>query len=483
MENTGERIAKNSLLALVARIVELLTGMLTVIIAARYLGVEDFGLYAFIRAIGLFMAPFIIFGSLRILMRDIAEDNTRAMSFVITGLVLNILAGIIAMVIAAGVAFGFHLTSQTALIALALSLLSQIFLAMIKTVSTVFIAFERIIYDCIVSILSRVLVITFFLGVILFDGGLVGFFISLVLANGLGLLTACTVLSLKFVRFQAKIDLQLVRYLVIESFPVAISGFLAQGYTYINVFLLKLFRSLVELSLFQAPQRMIAPMLLLPRSFLLAFVPTLVRMANREDAYSSLYTAYQKIMKYILILSLPVCIYGTVYASDIILVMFGQEFADASVALQILIWIVAPLFLNNLLDYILSSIKKQRLLMVSNGVCLVSNCGLGIILIRKYGYVGACWTSLFSYVVLLVVNFGFVSRYVGWLSLYQTGFWPFMAGAAMVGSLLIGGAFVHPVILIPGTCILYLGVLYAGNTFSPDEIQMFANIVRKRKRV
>ncbi len=404
------RIGRNTIFVLIARASELIAGMVTIALVARYLGVEVFGRYAFVMAVAFVLLPLVMWGSARILIREISIDKEKAAAFLSSGLILNGLMAIVSMIIITLILFIFRPAEKTIIFALYLAAISQVMLVMTRTFVNVFIAYEKMGYDTLITVLSRSLILGFLLLVIHYDLGFKAIFIAMVVGNGISLFLVFWLLASQGVKPGRKT--QYLTYLFRESSPIAISSLLAQGYMYVNVFILKVLRDAAQISLYQAPQRIIAPLLMLPGSFLLAFAPALSRMANVDSSYSNLKSAYQKTLKFTFILSLPISILGMVFAKKFILLFFGKEFLGATTSFQILIWIAIPLFANLLLNFILTSMKRQNVLMVSNGLCFLVTCLIGLFLVPKYGNVGASWAVLLGSVTLFMANFYFVSKYL-----------------------------------------------------------------------
>ena len=72
------RLAKNSIFVFFARITDLLVALISTALIARYLNVTDFGNFAFVMAITIFLIPLTDFGFERILTREIAKDMKKA---------------------------------------------------------------------------------------------------------------------------------------------------------------------------------------------------------------------------------------------------------------------------------------------------------------------------------------------------------------------------------------------------------------------
>lgn len=473
MQTNTRRVTTNTIFSLLARGTELAAGLITVILAARYLGVEAFGEFAFIRAIVFVLAPLINFGVLRILIRDISVEKSKTSDFVCSGLVLNLLIGISLSIIATIVSYIFYESAFFPIFVFTIAIIGQLLRVMTKTVSSVFIAYEKISFDLIATIISRSLIVIFFIIIVYFNMHGIGFFYALAIAEAVAFIVSIIIMQLKFIHPVWSFNCKLIAYLIKQSFPVAVATFMTQSYNNIFVFFLKLLKDTVEVSLFQAPQRIIQQCLMIPRSFFFAYVPTLSRMAREGQSLTALQDAYCRILKYIFILTLPASLFVTAFADQLILLAFGPDFSKAAVPLQILIWAINLLFINILLDFILTSMRKQNLLTVSNGLCLAVSSSLGFILVQKYGYFGACWATLLSYVILVVCNFYFVSKHLGLIPVHRIAVKPILC-CSVLGAILFGYSDrINMIILILTGLLIYTALLFFMKTFTKEELSLF----------
>jgi len=70
--STAARLTRNSAFIFLARLTDLTVAIASIALIARYLGVVDFGYFAFVTAITIFLVPFTDFGFERIITREIA---------------------------------------------------------------------------------------------------------------------------------------------------------------------------------------------------------------------------------------------------------------------------------------------------------------------------------------------------------------------------------------------------------------------------
>ena len=340
---------------------------------------------------------------------------------------------------------------------------------MTKTVNSAFIAYEKNYFDLITTIISSFLIIILVSSIVFFDMTGVFFFYAFALANLMGFIVSI-IIKQKFISPIWIINFRLIAYLIKQSFPIAITTFMTQGYNNIFVFFLKLLRDTAEVSLFQAPQRIIQQCHMIPRALLLAYAPTLSRLARDGQSFVALQNATCMILKYIFIFTLPVSLFITTFADQFILLAFGPDFFKAAVPLQILVWAINLLFVNILLDFILTSMRKQNLLTISNGLCLAVSSSIGFVLVFKCGYLGACWATLLSFVVLAVCNFYFVSKHLGLIPVHRIVIKPVLCCMVLGAILFEYSDKINIIIVIVLSLTIYTGLLFLFRTFTCEEL-------------
>lgn len=89
-------------------------------------------------------------------------------------------------------------------------------------------------------------------------------------------------------------------------------------------------------------------------------------------------------------------------------------FYGTDVALKIVLVATFFVFLNSLFGFVLVAMRKQNLLLMVNAVCLVFNVVTNLILIPKYGFVGAAYTTVASEILILSGTYYFVNRETGY---------------------------------------------------------------------
>ena len=181
-----------------------------------------------------------------------------------------------------------------------------------------------------------------------------------------------------------------------------------------------------------------------------------------------------------LIIILPVCIYGTIYASSIVSLLFGDEFSNATGSFQILMWVFVPFSLNTLVNLFITSMKKQNMLVISHASCLLLNVLLGSMLIRHYSHIGASLTFLFSIISLFIANSCYLMKYIGSKSLHRVLWQPLLACGILCLCLFQLVDKINMVTLIVCSLVLYISLLFIFKTFTEDEIELLKRAIVKK---
>src|SRR5205814_5672361 len=102
--------------------------------------------------------------------------------------------------------------------------------------------------------------------------------------------------------------------------------------------------------------------------------------------------AYRLALRGLLQLAFPIAV-GTALLSEPIVALVGGRayLPDSSIALAILIAYLPLSYANGLTQYVLIAAGRQRMLTVAFVAAVVFNLAANLLLIPRFGYVGAAW--------------------------------------------------------------------------------------------
>ncbi|MCZ7583010.1 MAG: flippase [Deltaproteobacteria bacterium] len=180
---------------------------------------------------------------------------------------------------------------------------------------------------------------------------------------------------------------------------------------------------------YNAAYKLMEAMGLVTSAFVAAVYPVLARKFL-EGADGVLVT-FRKAFRILAAFVFPVAVGTTILASDLMGLLFGESFAGAALALQILIWGQAMDSINPLAAVTMRALEKERDLARITGVCAVFNVALNIVLIPRFSYNGAAAATLLSFLLVYVWSRHVLARELGTLHIVAPVVRTIVASAAM----------------------------------------------------
>ncbi|HWR71741.1 MAG TPA: oligosaccharide flippase family protein, partial [Nitrospirota bacterium] len=363
--------------------------------------------------------------------------------------------------------------SSLAVAGIAIAVVSEFFLSLSMLSRAVFQAFEKMIYDPVVSIIYCLLLSAGITVAIVLDWGLLGLLGAAAIANAAQFLISARIFSSRFVRPSFDFDKSVLRTYLKDAAVIGIGIFFYQNLFRINVLMLKWLGKIEDVAYFQIAHNFIMQLQVLPFAFVTAVFPVFSRLLSEEPA--RMRDAYQRIFRYILILSFFVSLFIFGFSREIVETVFGSKYDRSAAALMIVSWAVAPLALDMLMNSMLIAMDKQRYAVIYAGVTLLLNLIFAVLLIPSHGFIAASWLSLSSYVLLLMFSLYFVSRNgLGGVSscvLLKT----LLAGLIGLAAIYFLKS-VSAVFAFMAASGLYFGALYRMHVFGTDDITLLRGL-------
>ena len=104
--------------------------------------------------------------------------------------------------------------------------------------------------------------------------------------------------------------------------------------------------------------------------------------------------SFEKSIKYLMLIMIPLAIATMFYSTDIIHLIYGNEYDAASSVLSILIWTVCLLFVNGPCNTLLNASHKEVTVTKIYAIAALFNIILNFILIPYLSYNGAAITTV-----------------------------------------------------------------------------------------
>lgn len=142
---------------------------------------------------------------------------------------------------------------------------------------------------------------------------------------------------------------------------------------------------------------------------------------SSEKIHEEKYGDVRKASYYYILLFYCVVLGIFVLGPEVILILGGKKYAEAVNVLPPVVMGAAFQFLYNLYVALEQFAKKTVGMAFGTMAAALINIGLNWLLIPRYGYIAAAYTTLFGYACLLVIHF-FLARRTGYSQAYDTRF-------------------------------------------------------------
>ena len=214
--------------------------------------------------------------------------------------------------------------------------------------------------------------------------------------------------------------------------------------------------------LYNAAYKPVTIALALPLTYFVGLFPALSRThAESREEFRGL---VERSLRLAGLMAAPLAAGGTLLAAPVIALLFGASYAESASVLPILIWSAVFVILRGSYRHALTAAGHQaldlRCAMVSTGL----NVGLNLLLIPRYGMMGAASATVIGDLAWFMLAYAFFQMRVIPLPALPCLWRPLVAGAAMAGFLWFTQATSMPWVLrgaasvaIYAGCLLIIG--------------------------
>ena len=406
--NLSSKIAYNTIIQVVGKIVSTVLGLISLAMMARYLGQSGFGSYTTIIT---FVSLFAIIADLgltlvtvQMISRPGADENN----------ILNNLFGLrlVSIIFFLGLApivsffLPYPIYVKTGILIAALSFL---FPALNQVLIGLFQKKLRMDKAVIAETAGRILLVGGIWLSISFKGGLNGILWASVCSAALNFLISYF-LANKYLLLKPTFNWLLWKEIAKKSWPLAVTIVLNLLYLKTDTLILSLIKSPGEVGLYGAAYRIIDVLTTLPFMFAGIILPVLTTSWFEEKKeYFAL--VLQKSFDLMAIFSIPIIAGTLVLAKPLIVLVAGNDFADSGLILKILIFALAAIFLGCMFAHAVIAINQQRKMIASYIFVSLSSVILYLIFIPRFSYYGAAAVTIYSELSIAILSAYIVWRY------------------------------------------------------------------------
>jgi len=474
-----QRIAKNTGVFLTAQAISYVLSFFFFVYIARYLGAEGFGIFSFALALTAIFGIFSDLGLRQVTTREVARDKSLTKKYLgnIAGmkiiLVIVVLAALVLFVNLAGY------PEETIKIVYLIGL-SIVFTAFLQMFYGIFQAYERMEFESVGNILKNSLLLISALFVITNNLSILTLAFFYFLASAITLGYALIISLWKFVRPKIEIDWSFLKPTLKEALPFGLIGIFGMFLHWIDTVMLSIMKGETVVGWYSAAYRIFFVLLLIPSAFDMAIFPVMSRFYISSK--NSLKFIYEKSLKYLILIGIPIGVGGTLLADKIILLIFGKEYQPSIIAFQILIWSAVLIFMGTPFSSLLNSTNKQVVLAKIIGISVAVNIFLNLLLIPKYSYIGASITTVIS-VFLILLGVMIVASRIGYKIPISKIVNPILKAAIsglIMGTFIVYFKNINLFLLITFSAMIYFVVIYFIKGLDKEDLAVIKVLSRRK---
>ncbi len=404
MSSTKWKVVWNTASQLVGKVVGSGAMLLVSIMIARSFGAQGYGDFTKITTFVAFFYLFVDFGLNAIYLKRNSDWATLLGMRIVGGVLLMFLAIASLSFLPQGETQGY-----TGLVRLGIILFSPTIFLQGLIVSANAIFQKRLRYDLATLALSigNIIIVVLVAGAVYGLSsrvGVIGVTTSLLLG-----LSVTAIVSLFLVRhiegpIRISLDKKTANALFMASLPLGLTLLFNQVYFRIDSFVLTLSRSTSEVGFYGLAYKMFELPLVIPTFFMNSVYPLFVKQLNQESGIRN--QGIKHMVKKILLFMIPTSIFMILvlwYAAPLLLYI-RPEFAESISLLRILTLGLPFFFFSSLVMWALIALGKQIILALIYGSLMTLTIVLDILIIPKFGAIGAAWITVGSEALVLFIS-------------------------------------------------------------------------------
>ncbi len=473
--STAKKIVRNSSFLIISRVATKIISFFVLLYIARYLGPTDFGKYSFAFAFIYFFSFIPDLGIHQILVREAAKDQEVMDKLIGNATVVITLLSVLAFFLCSLVVSFTDYSSSTkhAVYIASFGLLAT-------SVSGFGIVYEvklRMDYSLLFNVTSRLFLLISVLYLVQYNPNLDLFIIVTVVADFINNILM-TIFSKRFVRPKFAIEYDLIKKIMLEALPIAVSTVFVMIYFRIDIVMLSFLKSDADVGFYSAAYRLTEALTFIPSVVVVSTYPIMSKYFNEKNKiFSYIYTISFKLL---FASGLLVATVTTFLSDKIILEIYGSEYYGSVVALQVLIWATSFMFVNQLLSSTYIASGNQNIMAKITAFAALLNIGLNLILIPSYSYIGASIATLITEFIVMAYGIKWINKNVVHKSLYKEIICPSICVCIISVLIVISRDYANAVSLSIISILVFVVILYLIGWINSEDIELFKKVIPKR---
>jgi O-antigen/teichoic acid export membrane protein len=333
----AHRIAKNTTFIFLSGVLTRAFSLIFIVYAARKLGPSDFGIYALLMAIRFFLSFFLDFGIAPMAVRELSRNRERIQSLFNHILTLRVSLSLVllAIIVLSVNIIGYDERMKVLVYIISLAF---VFNAFSGSFRVLYYSMERMKFPSALNVGVSMLITTASIAVLHSGYGLEGIVLVMLCGRITGAVISGIWTRAKIIKYGFAFDFMLWFDLLKQAFPYGLIGFLNRLNRHLTILLLSKMHGPytpdIAMGLYSPAQKAANSLRPVIRSLRVASLPTI---ASKIDKKNMIQKITEKItLFFLLTVSIPLFVSALFFSRDLMIFVFGVDYADSSTAFLIL---------------------------------------------------------------------------------------------------------------------------------------------------
>ncbi len=257
---------------------------------------------------------------------------------------------------------------------------------------------EKMEYEAALSVITNITTVTLSLIFLAIEKTPHALLLGYASGSGFGLVLALWALRGYLKKTLARFDTTLVRPLISQALPIAMTAFLGGTMLTVDMLMLGWFRPAAEIGLYSAVQKVIQIAYSLAGVAGVSLFATFSRLYAQDHArFKELFNQAFRVMTWG---SATIAVLGTLFAGPVLMLVYGEAYLDGATAFRLLaatFFLLAPTEIG---IHALLAAGKQKVFLYSAPIGAVSNAILNAAFIPYWGITGAALSTLITQIAV-----------------------------------------------------------------------------------
>ncbi|MFH1642418.1 MAG: flippase [Nanoarchaeota archaeon] len=468
--NQVQKIAKNSLVLISSNIISLLLFLVLSIFIARKLGALEFGKWSFAHAFAFIFVIITHFGIDLLIIRDVAADKSKVKEYFYNGLIIKIFLSVFVFILMVLIINILDYPPETKWVVYIIGA-AIIFNSFCRYFYSVFRAFERMELEAFLFILVALISSLLGLTLLFMDYSIKHIALAVLVAHMTGFVLGFCIIRRKFAGYNSKFNYEFSQKLIKKSLPFFGILVLENYVMQIDQVMLSIMNGNEAVGFYS-----VADKLIMSLGILFMFVDCIFPIMSKlfSKSKNALLLTYKKAVKYLYVIVLPVSIGVFMLADKIILLIYGYEYLNSVIVLQILSIYFLFLSFLRVFNVLLISMHRLSTLLKINICSVIFLTASNYFFIYRWGYNGLAVSNLLVIFLTFIVYLAYISKKIYKLPI-NIFYKPIIAVITMSIVIYLLNS-MNLFLIILASVFVYFGCLLLIRNFSEEDYRLIKRV-------